>query len=639
MAKLRHLLMIFLLTLFLVPSFASIAQVRADNYTPGPVFALSNGHTLTVQFAGFSFAAVSNLTAALNVYVPKLLQVFYEPSVDYTVTISHGDSCVGNIVGCAGTGFIYLTHNWDSTPLGWPDQVSILVREFTHTLQFAPNGPASVLQDDADVFYVEPTAFGMQDILDPQPTVDNPHVGYYLDSALASADYGVGVATNGYRGIETNPPAPTDIFTKSIWLSLYRADHGIFKKVNNLLSQLAQQGGPQIKADGFREVIRQSLSLQTLDGLPVRQWLSAEGILTRDEVVSSSTEPIFTPSSYEDVSVWGKIDVDGGKSNAIFHDAVNRIPIGESAYDGAKDLWGFDFGHFSLRSWEYVHSASRVDVHLVTSTAVYDRSFLLPQFNVGTLSNWSVDDAFENAVVLATPDGWLLPVNGTARVNGQPWPVVNGVLRFTTATPTVNIDLPDGRRIENFVTYGTLMVLGAFNLTELQLMHDTDQIRPATTAQMFSTTYYASDEPHFKCIIATAAYGSEMAPEVIYMRYVRDRVVGSTPIGRKIVDWWNWWYYLWSPPIAAFISDKPWLRAVFRILLIPVSISVRAADLTFNTSEGGNFGSVIAFLFAAMISTLAYVALPILVIRLTSRALTFAFRSGSQRLLRLRRPR
>lgn len=656
MAKLRHLLTIFLLTLFLVPSLASIAQVRADGYTPGPLFTLSNGHTLTVQFALFSSAAVSNLTAALNVYVPKLLQVFYEPSVDYTVTISHGDSCVGNIVGCAGTGFIYLTHNWDSAPLGWPDQVSILVREFTHALQFAPNGPASVLQDDADVFYVEPTAFGMQDILDPQPTVDNPHL-YYLDSALASADYGVGVATNGYSGIETNPPAPTDIFTKSIWLSLYRVDHGIFKKVNSLLSQLAQQGGPQIKADGFREVIRQSLSLQTLDGLPVRQWLAAEGILTRDEVVSFSTEPIFTPSSYESVSVWGKIDVDGRKSNAIFYDAVTRIPIGESAYDGGKDPWGFDFGYFSLRSWEYVHSASRVDVHLAASTGVYDRSFLLPLFDHPQLPapclttcfpNWSVDDAFENAVVLATPDGWLRLVNGSARVNGQPWPVVNGVLRFTTATPTVNIDLPDGRRIQNFVTDGTLMVLGAFNLTALQVMHDADQIRPSTTVaqsastqpiQTFSTTYYASDQPHFKCIIATAAYGSEMAPEVVYMRYVRDRVVGSTPIGGMIVGVWNAWYYSWSPPIAVFISDKPWLRAVFRILLMPVSISVRTADLVFNAIGGGNFGSVIAFLFAAMVSILAYMVSPILAIRLAWRALTFASRSGIRRLLRLRRPR
>ncbi len=195
-------------------------------------------------------------------------------------------------------------------------------------------------------------------------------------------------------------------------------------------------------------------------------------------------------------------------------------------------------------------------------------------------------------------------------MNGQPWPVVNGVLRFTTATPTVNIDLPDGRRIENFVTYGTLMVLGAFNLTELQLMHDTDQIRPATTAQTFSTTYYASDQPHFKCIIATAAYGSEMAPEVIYMRYVRDRVVGSTPTGKILRDDFNNWYYVWSPPIAQYISDKPLLRAVFRVLLVPIDISVRVADLAFHAVGGENFGSILGFAVAAIIAVLSYVMIP-----------------------------
>jgi hypothetical protein len=493
------------------------------------------------------------------------------------------------------------------------------------------------------MFYGEPTADDMQDILVPQPDLNNPHFGYYWDSALGSANYGVEVAAAGYRGIATNPRA--GVVSRIMWLGLYRADHGIFRRVNNLLSKLAQQGGPLIKADGLREVIRQSLSLQTLDGLPVRQWLAAEGMLTRDEAVSFSTTPVFIPAGYENVQVGRAVSVDGAKSNAIFYDAVTRIPIGESAYAGTTDYWGFDDGQFWLGRSEYVHSASRADIHLVTSTGVYDRSFLLPLFDYPRLiQSWSVDDALENAVVLATPDGWLRLVNGTARVNGQAWPVVNGVLRLITATPTVNIDLPDGRRIENFVTDGTLMVLGAFNITALQLMHNTDQISPATTTAQSTSLPQQTATPTQppatpRCIIATAAYGSEMAPEVVYMRYVRDRVVGSTPIGGVIVGVWNAWYYSWSPPIAVFISDKPWLRAVFRILLMPVSISVRAADLTFNAIGGGNFGSVIAFLFAAMISTLAYVVFLILAIRLSWRASTFVSRSGIRRLLRLRKPR
>jgi hypothetical protein len=42
--------------------------------------------------------------------------------------------------------------------------------------------------------------------------------------------------------------------------------------------------------------------------------------------------------------------------------------------------------------------------------------------------------------------------------------------------------------------------------------------------------YYSSP-----CIIATVAYGSPMAPEVAYMRYVRDNLIGSTEIGGRLV--------------------------------------------------------------------------------------------------------
>jgi hypothetical protein len=627
MAKLRHLLTIFLLTLFLVPSLASVAQVKADSYTPGPVFALSNGHTLTVQFDGFSSDVVANLTSALNVYVPKLLQIFYEPSVDYTVTIQYrsdvSDVCTAmgtTSPACSGSGVIYLGADWVSESSF--DQMYGLVQELTHVLQLAPNGPDSVLSDDANQFYITPTALVMDDVLVTRPENDNPTFGYYLDSVSVSAEYGVEVAAAIYREASTNPHS--GLTAKTMWLLLYRADHGVFKKMNSLLSQLAAQGGPQVGVDGFREVIRQSLSLQTLDGLPVRQWLAAEGMLTRDEVASFSAEPLFDRLNPEAIMVDRAVNVNAAESYAIFYDAATKISWGNAAYSGTKDPWGFDFGVFELgKSYLDIPPTSRIDVHLTTSTGVYDQSFLMPQYTTpnGPLPNWSVDDAFENAVVLASPDGWLRLINGTAYVNGQPWPVVNGVLRFTTATPTVNIDLPDGHHIENFVTYRALMVVGAFNLTALQVMHDTDQIRPTTTTtvaqsastqpiQSASTTYYASNQPHFQCIIATAAYGSEMAPEVVYMRYVRDSVVGSTPTGKILRDDFNNWYYSWSPPIAQYISDKPLLRAVFRVLLVPIDISVRVADLAFHAVGGGNFGSILGFVFAAIISTLSYIVIP-----------------------------
>ena len=51
------------------------------------------------------------------------------------------------------------------------------------------------------------------------------------------------------------------------------------------------------------------------------------------------------------------------------------------------------------------------------------------------------------------------------------------------------------------------------------------------------------------CIIATATYGGPFASEVVYMRSVRDDMVGSNTLGKSIVSSWNSFYYSWSPPM------------------------------------------------------------------------------------------
>jgi hypothetical protein len=68
------------------------------------------------------------------------------------------------------------------------------------------------------------------------------------------------------------------------------------------------------------------------------------------------------------------------------------------------------------------------------------------------------------------------------------------------------------------------------------------------------------------CFIATAAYGTPMAKEVMALREFRDRFLIRDNIGRKFV----WYYYRYSPPIARFISDKPKLKALVRFLLKPI---------------------------------------------------------------------
>jgi hypothetical protein len=74
-----------------------------------------------------------------------------------------------------------------------------------------------------------------------------------------------------------------------------------------------------------------------------------------------------------------------------------------------------------------------------------------------------------------------------------------------------------------------------------------------------------------KCFIATAAYGSGLAPEVTLLRDFRDRYLLTNRAGRAFVDW----YYAVSPPVAAFIAEHESLKTAVRVGLMPIVYAVK----------------------------------------------------------------
>jgi YVTN family beta-propeller protein len=73
------------------------------------------------------------------------------------------------------------------------------------------------------------------------------------------------------------------------------------------------------------------------------------------------------------------------------------------------------------------------------------------------------------------------------------------------------------------------------------------------------------------CFIATAAYGSGMAGEVVTLRRFRDDHLMKSEAGRAFVQW----YYRHSPAIADYIRERDWLRAVVRGALQPLVAVVK----------------------------------------------------------------
>jgi len=79
------------------------------------------------------------------------------------------------------------------------------------------------------------------------------------------------------------------------------------------------------------------------------------------------------------------------------------------------------------------------------------------------------------------------------------------------------------------------------------------------------------------CFIATAAYGTDTAPEIDVLRDFRDRVLLPNCLGAQIVAG----YYAVSPPIAGFIAENELLRTLVREILVNPVVTVLNLTQTF----------------------------------------------------------
>ena len=76
------------------------------------------------------------------------------------------------------------------------------------------------------------------------------------------------------------------------------------------------------------------------------------------------------------------------------------------------------------------------------------------------------------------------------------------------------------------------------------------------------------------CLIATAAFGSEMAPQVQFLRELRDNTVLQTQSGTSFMTGFNQFYYSFSPAVADYERENPVFKEAVKVTLTPLLTSL-----------------------------------------------------------------
>ena len=92
------------------------------------------------------------------------------------------------------------------------------------------------------------------------------------------------------------------------------------------------------------------------------------------------------------------------------------------------------------------------------------------------------------------------------------------------------------------------------------------------------------------CLIATATYGSELAPQVQLLREIRDNTVLQTQSGTSFMTAFNQFYYSFSPAIADYERENTVFKETIKLILTPLLASLTLLQYADIDSESEMLG-------------------------------------------------
>ena len=134
------------------------------------------------------------------------------------------------------------------------------------------------------------------------------------------------------------------------------------------------------------------------------------------------------------------------------------------------------------------------------------------------------------------------------------------------------------------------------------------------TTKTTSKTTESSSEKSTKgggCLIATATYGSELAPQVQQLRELRDNSLLSTESGSNFMSTFNDVYYSFSPIIADYERENPVFKEMVKVAITPMISSLSILNYVDMDSESSVLGYGISLI---VLNAMMYVGIPLLAV-------------------------
>ncbi len=134
------------------------------------------------------------------------------------------------------------------------------------------------------------------------------------------------------------------------------------------------------------------------------------------------------------------------------------------------------------------------------------------------------------------------------------------------------------------------------------------------TLDIIATKYLeiASEKPSGGgCLIATAAFGSEMAPQIQFLREIRDGKVMVTQSGSAFMNGFNQFYYSFSPVVADYERENPIFKEAVKLTLTPLLTSLTLLQYADIDSEPEMLGYGIGII---LLNIGMYFAVPVVLI-------------------------